>query len=78
MRFVRECVAVIVLSLFRIERCHEADEGVPFDYTYSGGILRCLERVFSEGCMVLPVPCGEPYTYYDHDYIDASDTCYSM
>ena len=35
-------VVATVLSAFRIERRHDA-EGVPFDYTYSGGLVRCVE-----------------------------------
>ena len=36
-------VAVTVLSVFCIERWHNT-EGVPFDYTYSGGLVRCVKR----------------------------------
>jgi hypothetical protein len=36
-------VAATVLSVFRIERRHNT-EGVPFDYTYSGGLVRCIKR----------------------------------
>jgi cytochrome P450 len=31
-------VAATVLSVFRIEGRH----GIPFDYTYSGGLVRCI------------------------------------
>jgi cytochrome P450 len=34
-------VAATVLSVFRIERRHDT-EGVPFEYTYSGGLVRCV------------------------------------
>ena len=40
-------VAATVLSVFRIERRHDT-EGVPFDYTYSGGLVRCVKRFLLE------------------------------
>ena len=36
-------VAATVISVFRIERRHDT-EGVPFDYTYSGGLVRYIKR----------------------------------
>ena len=36
-------VAATVLSVFRIESRRDT-EGVPFDYTYSGGLVRCPRR----------------------------------
>ena len=40
-------VAATVLSVFRIEARHDA-EGIPFDYTYSGGLVRCIKLFFLE------------------------------
>lgn len=41
-------VAATVLSAFRIEkRCQcGGSGGAPFDFTYSGSLVRCVERVF--------------------------------
>jgi hypothetical protein len=40
-------VAATLLSVFCIERRHDTEgPGVPFDYTYSGGLVRCIERFF--------------------------------
>ena len=36
-------VAATVLSVFRVERRHDT-ESVPFDYTYSGGLVRCVKQ----------------------------------
>ena len=41
-------VAATVLSVFCIEKRHDTKD-VPFDYTYSGGLVRCVER-FLWGC----------------------------
>jgi cytochrome P450 len=41
-------VAATVLSVFRVERRHNT-EGVPFDYTYSGGLVRYIERFLRRG-----------------------------
>jgi cytochrome P450 len=35
-------VAATLLSVFRIERQHDTD--APFDYTYSGSLVRCIKR----------------------------------
>ena len=35
-------VAATVLSVFRIEARHDT-EGIPFDCTYSGGLVRCIK-----------------------------------
>jgi hypothetical protein len=41
-------VAATVLSVFRIEkRCDS--EGAPFHFTYSGGLVRCVEWFLFEG-----------------------------
>ena len=40
-------VAATVLSVFRIEGRHNT-EGIPFDYTYSGGLVRCIKLFFLE------------------------------
>ena len=37
-------VAATVISVFRIERRHDT-EGVPFDYTYSSGLVRCIKQL---------------------------------
>ena len=36
-------VALTILSVFGFERRHDI-EGIPFDYTYSGGLVRCGKR----------------------------------
>jgi Cytochrome P450 len=52
-------VAATVFSVFRIERRHDT-EGVPFDYTYSGGLVRCIKTVSLEDFRELIVNCLYP------------------
>ena len=56
-------VAATVLAVFRIERRHDT-EGVPFDYTYSGGLVRCIKRFlwreFQELIVIVFIQSPEP------------------
>jgi cytochrome P450 len=41
-------MAATVLSVFRIEKPRDS-EGAPFNFTYSGGLVRCVGRFFVGG-----------------------------
>jgi hypothetical protein len=60
-------VAATILSVFHIERQRDS-EGAPFEFTYSGGLVRCVERFSLEepGGLTVFIQSSQPVPMLHH------------